>query len=395
LCMLHNFLKREIGKLNACAIPNTELTKRCRSLELSKGKEVHSAHHAPVLCLDIDVAEARYLLSGGGDSQVTLCDLQEPVNQEQSTLTPLFTINKQHPDCHSYGVSAIQWYPFDTGMFISGSFDKKLKVWDTNSQAVACEFELTDKVYDLSMSRIATHMMIAAGTGDQKVRLCDLKTAKATHTLIGHRESVWAVEWSAANEYLLATGSVDHSVRVWDIRRANSCLLILDQHNFNAKPDTFNPARSAVTATAHNAAVTSLCFTPTGQYLLSAGNDNRLRLWDLATGLNTLINYPNALNRTPKSNQIAVSNNGKFVYYPSFNSINVYDIYSGDQVGTLQGHLDKVNCCVFHPVFAELYSGGNDNQILVWTPSQDERTEEDNSNASMLDKDNWSDDEAK
>jgi hypothetical protein len=27
--------------------------------------------------------------------------------------------------------------------------------------------------------------IIIAGTGDQKIRLCDLKTAKATHSLIG------------------------------------------------------------------------------------------------------------------------------------------------------------------------------------------------------------------
>jgi WD40 repeat protein len=54
--------------------------------------------------------------------------------------------------------------------------------------------------------------------------------------ILGHRESVWAVEWSPANEYLLATGSLDRSVRVWDVRRSNSCLLILDQHNFNTKP---------------------------------------------------------------------------------------------------------------------------------------------------------------
>jgi len=239
-------------------------------------------------------------------------------------------------------------------------------------------------------------MLIAAGTGDQKVRLCDLKTAKATHSLIGHRESVWAVEWSPSNEYLLATGSLDKSIRVWDIRRANSCLLILDQHNFNTKPEPFTPSRPEVTATAHNAAVTSLCFTPTGQYLISAGNDNRIHMWNLATGMNTLVNYPGALNRSPKSNQIAVSNNGKFVYYPSFNSINVYDIYSGEQVGVLQGHLDKVNCCVFHPTNMELYSGGNDAQILAWTPSQEPQAVASGEvGPETVDKDTWSDDEGK
>lgn len=57
---------------------------------------------------------------------------------------------------------------------------------------------------------------------------------------IGHREAVWAVEWSPSNEYLLATGSLDKSVRVWDIRRSNSCLLVLDQHNSDSKPGNNN-----------------------------------------------------------------------------------------------------------------------------------------------------------
>ena len=32
-------------------------------------------------------------------------------------------------------------------------------------------------------------------------------------------------------------------------------------------------------------------------------------------------------------------------------------------MGVLQGHLDKVNCCVFHPGEIELYSGANDSQV--------------------------------
>lgn len=40
-----------------------------------------------------------------------------------------------------------------------------------------------------------------------------------------------------------------------------------------------------------------------------------------------------------------------------------YDIFTGEQVGSLQGHLDKVNCCVFHPSSTELYSGANDNLV--------------------------------
>lgn len=44
------------------------------------------------------------------------------------------------------------------------------------------------KVYGTSMSSVATtHMLIAAGTEDVQVRLCDIASGAFTHTLSGHR----------------------------------------------------------------------------------------------------------------------------------------------------------------------------------------------------------------
>ena len=33
---------------------------------------------------------------------------------------------------HKFSVETVQWYPLDTGMFMSSGMDKLLKVWDTN-----------------------------------------------------------------------------------------------------------------------------------------------------------------------------------------------------------------------------------------------------------------------
>jgi DNA excision repair protein ERCC-8 len=53
--------------------------------------------------------------------------------QEQVQLSPLFTVKRGHAAAHKYQVTSISWYPVDTGMFITGSADQLVKVWDTNS----------------------------------------------------------------------------------------------------------------------------------------------------------------------------------------------------------------------------------------------------------------------
>lgn len=56
------------------------------------------------------------------------------------------------------------------------------------SLQVESQFKMGGKVYAVGMSPIAaTHMLIAAGTEDPRVRLCDIASGAFTHTLTGHR----------------------------------------------------------------------------------------------------------------------------------------------------------------------------------------------------------------
>lgn len=49
-------------------------------------------------------------------------------------------------------------------------------------------FKMPGKVYRTAMSSLATsHMLIAAGTEDVQVRLCDIASGAFAHTLSGHR----------------------------------------------------------------------------------------------------------------------------------------------------------------------------------------------------------------
>lgn len=43
--------------------------------------------------------------------------------------------------------------------------------------------------------------------------------------------------------------------------------------------------------TAHNGRVNGLCFSADGLFLLTTGTDDRMRLWNSATGENTLVKH--------------------------------------------------------------------------------------------------------
>jgi DNA excision repair protein ERCC-8 len=112
----------------------------------------------------------------------------------------------------------------------------------------------------------------------------------------------------------------------------------------------------------------------------------------------TQVNFAGVKNAAEKASQMAISSDGQVLYHPNGSDILPLEAHSGRSLGLLRGHFDRVNCCVFHPhlqvrqcstgdrrhcslrlmmttmmmMMQELYSGGNDNQLLCWVPSTDE-----------------------
>ncbi|KAJ8762613.1 hypothetical protein K2173_008052 [Erythroxylum novogranatense] len=442
---------REAGQTRPSSFKSRVESSRIADIQLSNYKEFVSPHRGSINSLQVDLTEGRYLLSGASDASAAVFDVQRAVDYEAGGLIAkhkfLFSVDKQCENGHKYAVSSAVWYPIDTGLFVTGSYDQCVKVWDTNTTQVVMNFKLPGKVYKTAMSSLASsHMLIATGTEDVQIRLCDIASGAFAHTLSGHRDGVMTVEWSTSNEWVLISGGCDGAIRLWDIRRAG-CFLVLDQnrtqlgrrppvlprtsmnkvstsgalsssqHSFvkpraiqkkpnngnGIKPSSLSRTPSKVSvkqrlhpgllscqdrATAHYGAVTSLGMTQDGTYLLSAGSDSRIRLWDVDSGCNTLVNFETVRLQTSKTIQLATTHDSTLVFVPCMSSVKAFDIWSGRTITTLRGHYEYVNCCWFNSQDQELYTGGNDRQILVWTPS---RLSPNDDPESTEDRDNWSD----
>ncbi|AAG12560.1 Unknown Protein [Arabidopsis thaliana] len=441
------FKDRETGRFRSNSFANRFKSRRILSLQLSNRKDFVSPHRGSVNSLQVDLTEGRYLLSGAADGSAAVFDVKRATDYEASGLIAkhkcIFTVRKQHENGHKYAISSAIWYPIDTGMFITGSFDHYVKVWDTNTSQVVVDFKMPGKVYRTAMSSMAmSHTLIAAGTDDVQVRLCDIASGAFSHTLSGHRDGVMSVEWSTSSEWVLYTGGCDGAIRFWDIRRAG-CFRVLDnsQTQLGVRPPILKrPAVSTAKsslgdqnwlktlqskhtgsqsvkgsssekpsveksrqkrihpgmlstldrATAHYGVVTGLKATNDGMYLLSAGSYSRIRLWDIESGRNTLVNFETGRIQTDRAIQLDTSDDPALVFVPCMKTVKGFGMWSGRTTLMLRGHYESVNTCCFNSNDQELYTSGADRQIIVWSPGgsvEDEMAQ----GEVAEDKDNWSD----
>ncbi|XP_033828006.2 DNA excision repair protein ERCC-8 [Periophthalmus magnuspinnatus] len=364
--MLGFLSSRRAGLDDPLRLRRAESTRRVLSLQLNPDRDVDRIHGNGINTIDIDVVEGRYMLSGGADGVIVIYDLENFTGKTQYTCKAICTVGRSNRHVHKFSVETVQWYPYDTGMFVSSSFDKTMKIWDTETLKPAEIFEFETNVYSHHLSPIARkHSLIAVGSKNPKIQLCDMKSGSKIHVLQGHRAEVLSVRWSPRYEYILASASADSKVKVWDVRRATGSLFTLDQHNGDK-----SKASTEAANTAHNGRANGLCFTGDGLYLLTTGTDDRMRLWNSASGENTLVNYGKVCNESRKRLQFCVSKgcSPEFVFVPCGSSVAVYTLHTGEMVTMLRGHYNNVDCCEFHPDYQELYSGGKDCNILAWVP---------------------------
>uniref|UniRef100_A0A8J6ZM29 PQQ-binding-like beta-propeller repeat protein n=1 Tax=Desmonostoc muscorum LEGE 12446 TaxID=1828758 RepID=A0A8J6ZM29_DESMC len=117
------------------------------------------------------------------------------------------------------------------------------------------------------------------------------------------------------------------------------------------------------TLTGHSNSVNAVAVTPNGQQVISASNDDTLKVWNLATGekLFTLTGHSDSVNA------IAVTPNGQQVISASLDStLKVWNLATGEELFTLTGHSDWVNAVAVTPNGQQVISASRDRTIKVW-----------------------------
>ena len=114
--------------------------------------------------------------------------------------------------------------------------------------------------------------------------------------------------------------------------------------------------------TGHVYWVSAVAVTPDGQRAVSASDDQTLKVWELASGreLGTLTGHANAVNA------VAVTPDGQCAVSASLNELKVWELGSGCELRTLTGHSGRVTAVAMTPDGQRAVSASDDNTVKLW-----------------------------
>lgn len=221
--------------------------------------------------------------------------------------------------------------------------------------------------------------MLAIGSDDGGVLICDTTTGQPLRTLQGHLERVFSVTYG---EDVLVTGSTDGTVRIWDTATGR-CRHVLTGHKQWSWPVVISPSGEEVATgdadgvlrlwditsgslrrelpAAGSGFIFSLAYS--GHLIAVAYRDGNLRCWDSSTGV-LRGEFGNAAGPVYR---IAFSPTGDMLAAGGqHGTVRLWDPSTYRQLFQLQGHTGGIYTLTFHPSEPLLASGDTDGGVRVW-----------------------------
>ncbi|KAK9466079.1 WD40-repeat-containing domain protein [Lipomyces arxii] len=185
---------------------------------------------------------------------------------------------------HTREVFSTNWNLVEKTTFCTASWDGFIKVWSpARPQSIST---LQPRNAPLSCTYTASYSpynatLIASGSSDSNLRLWDPRVGNfPTNSIIAHNGAeILSLDWNKYRPEVLATSSVDRTIKVWDIRFLNRSSPT--PHGVGANASPINEFLG------HEYAIRKISWSPhSPELLLSVSYDMTARIWEDRTALN-------------------------------------------------------------------------------------------------------------
>jgi WD40 repeat protein/uncharacterized caspase-like protein len=234
-------------------------------------------------------------------------------------------------------ITAVAFSP-DSQTIATASADRTLKLWHRDGRLMTTLTGHQDWVTAVQFSPKGE--WLASASRDGTVKLWQVKAAKLVKTLRGHKG--WVNSVSLSQNGQLATAGEDGSVKLWRIDR---------------------PAKTSLirSFTAHSSRITGVSFSPDGQTIATASNDQTAKLWTLTGKLQQTLE-----GHTDQVNSISFNAKGDTISTASADgTIKVWQS-QGKLLKTLSGHQGEVLQARFIDPNSTLLTASADKTARLW-----------------------------
>jgi RNA polymerase sigma factor (sigma-70 family) len=226
------------------------------------------------------------------------------------------------------------------GKTLAGADGQGVTLWDVATGKFRHDFGQTYGVDALAFSPDGKWLVSGAGYTDTIARVWDPVTGKETGQLRGHADGIEVAAY-APDGKLVATGSQDGTVRLWD-----------------------GAGREVRRLEAKDGMVYALAFSPDGRTVAAGGKRRAAHLWDVATG-RELRAFDNPGGLTLR---LAFSPDGKALATRGFNetTIRLWDVAGGKEPRKIEAPRAGCPSLLFTPDGRALVAGGDDGLVHFW-----------------------------
>ena len=234
----------------------------------------------------------------------------------------------------------------DNGTLISGSDDHTLRAWNVSTGRQRWEQDVGNRVIAVALPSHNPHFIAYGGTENLDIRMRYSDDGDWRGDVAGHTDDVLSLAFKP-NSYLLASGSEDDTIRIWDVG---------DNNNL----------RHVRTLRGHTDAVRLVEWSPDGRVLASASYDGTVRLWNPNNGINFAVLRGHA----DSVWSMAWSPDGRILASGSRDgTIRLWDPDTHTTLRVLRERHPAARSLAFHPNGQTLASKDDSKRILLWNPN--------------------------